>query len=145
MYQQQERWQEGVSAAQMAVSLMPDQPDYRIMLVSLYRKLGLVAEAEAQLKIAAQTVQTNYQVWAYSDLGGLYMDLGRLAEAVQAYQAAVVADPQRADMRVELGKAYTKAGQSDLAWQEYSAALELEPGNMTIRNLYDEAKRLLGK
>lgn len=145
LYRQQGRWQEGVSAGQEAVTLMPDQPYYRIVLASLYSKLGASVDAEAQLKIAARTADTNYRIWAYADLGRLYLDLKRLNDAVAAYQAAVASDPQRADMRVALGMAYLEAGQSDLAWQEYSAALQLEPGNTTIRNLYEEAKRLLGK
>lgn len=67
---------------------------------------------------------------------GLF-DAARYAEARTAYEAAVAADPARADAYCNLGLTLRRLGDADGAIAAYQSALALEPGDVTtLGNLY---------
>ena len=63
--------------------------------------------------------------------------IGLWREAVYRWQKAIELDPSNASARNNLGVAYEQAGQFDLADEQYKRALELNSGNMYIRQNYE--------
>jgi cytochrome c-type biogenesis protein CcmH/NrfG len=60
-------------------------------------------------------------------LGNVYYDSGRFAEAVDAYGRALDLDPHNADVRTDRGTCYWNIGQADAALAEFAKALETSP------------------
>ena len=58
---------------------------------------------------------------------------GNLEEAVRAYLAILSAHPERADVRSNLGAAYSRLGRYEDAIGQYKQALARDPRNQTIR------------
>jgi tetratricopeptide (TPR) repeat protein len=58
---------------------------------------------------------------------------GKLEEAVRAYQAILAAHPNRADVRSNLGAAYSRLGRYEDAIAQYRQALALDGNNQAIR------------
>jgi cytochrome c-type biogenesis protein CcmH/NrfG len=57
---------------------------------------------------------------AHLQLGNLYSDQSRYAEAVPEYEKARELDPDLADVRYRLGQAYVRTGQKDRAQEEFA-------------------------
>ncbi|HEY2972233.1 MAG TPA: tetratricopeptide repeat protein [Pyrinomonadaceae bacterium] len=60
-------------------------------------------------------------------------EAGDLEGAIRGYQAILVSHPERADVRSNLGAAYSRLGRYEDAIQQYKQALALESRNQTIR------------
>ena len=58
---------------------------------------------------------------------------GDLQGAIRAYQAILAAHPKRADVRSNLGAAYSGLGQYEAAIQQYKQALAIDPVNHPVR------------
>lgn len=58
---------------------------------------------------------------------------GDLQGAIRAYQAILAAHPTRADVRSNLGAAYSGLGQYEAAIQQYKQALAIDPVNQPVR------------
>ena len=58
---------------------------------------------------------------------------GDLEGAIKAYKAILVDNPKRADVRSNLGAAYSRLGQYEEAIDQYKQALTLDANNQTIR------------
>lgn len=58
---------------------------------------------------------------------------GDLQGAIRAYQAILAAHPKRADVRSNLGAAYSSLGQYEAAIQQYKQALAIDPVNHPVR------------
>lgn len=58
---------------------------------------------------------------------------GKLEEAIRAYQAILTAHPNRADVRSNLGAAYSRLGRYEDAIEQYKKALALDLNNQAIR------------
>jgi tetratricopeptide (TPR) repeat protein len=58
---------------------------------------------------------------------------GKLEEAIRAYQAILVSHPNRADVRSNLGAAYSRLGRYEDAIEQYKQALALDKDNQAIR------------
>lgn len=56
-----------------------------------------------------------------------------LDQQMQLYERSIVADPNNAQYRVELGKLYWQAGRLEEARKEFAKALELAPQNAELR------------
>lgn len=69
-------------------------------------------------------------------LGNLYYDSGRFAEAVDAYGRALELDPKNADVRTDRGTSYWNIGQPDAALAEFTKSLEVAPTHaQTLYNM----------
>jgi tetratricopeptide (TPR) repeat protein len=64
---------------------------------------------------------------ALTQLGNVYYDGGRFAEAAEAYGRALDIDPKNADVRTDRGTCYWNMGQPDAALAEFAKALETAP------------------
>jgi tetratricopeptide (TPR) repeat protein len=58
---------------------------------------------------------------------------GDIEGAIRGYQAILVSHPNRADVRSNLGAAYSRLGRYEEAIQQYQKALSLDSGNQPIR------------
>jgi tetratricopeptide (TPR) repeat protein len=58
---------------------------------------------------------------------------GKLEEAIRAYQAILASHPNRADVRSNLGAAYSRLGRYEDAIGEYKKALAIDGSNQAIR------------
>jgi tetratricopeptide (TPR) repeat protein len=58
---------------------------------------------------------------------------GKLEEAIRAYQAILASNPGRADVRSNLGAAYSRLGRYEEAIEQYKQALTLDARNQAIR------------
>ena len=57
---------------------------------------------------------------AHLQLGNLYSDQTKFAEAIPEYETARKLDPDLADVRYRLGQAYVRTGKKDLAQEEFT-------------------------
>src|ERR1019366_9341904 len=92
--------------------------------------------AETFLKKAV-TLDENAQ--AYSLLGTIAYERGRLTEATEAFQKAVRLDPDDEDALYQLGLCYLDRGWTQKAAERFQSALELNPNRIE----YQEASKLL--
>ena len=91
----------------------------------LQAKLGNVEAAVGDYRRALRLVPDNDNV--LRDLGGVYLEAGRFAEAIDILRACVIINPHHPDAWLELSRAYEKAGQPALAAQAYRRELDLRP------------------
>ena len=84
-----------------------------------------VAGAEAALQTAV-CLEPDYAA-AWSDLGNIYSEQGRLTDAATAYQRALAEDPALAPAYNNLGIIYKNQGRLDEAIAAYGRAIQLRP------------------
>jgi Flp pilus assembly protein TadD len=63
---------------------------------------------------------------AYGNLGIAYGQLGRFAEAIQAFKQAIKISPDNAALHFTLGSVYLEAGDKDSAAKEYEILKTLD-------------------
>ncbi len=119
-----------------AVSVKPDAFLPYFAVGALLALSGQLPKAEAYLK-QALGVEENAQ--AYSLLGAIAYERGRLAEAIDALQKAVRLDPEDEEALYQLGLCYLDRGWTQKAAEKFRAALELNPNRIE----YQEATKLL--
>jgi tetratricopeptide (TPR) repeat protein len=119
-----------------AVAVRPDAFLPHFTLGALYALQGQLARAETFLKKAV-TFDENAQ--AFSLLGTIAYERGRLTEAIEAFQKAVRLDPDDEDALYQLGLCYLDRGWTQKAAERFQSALELNPNRIE----YQEASKLL--
>jgi tetratricopeptide (TPR) repeat protein len=62
-----------------------------------------------------------------AQLGNLYFDAERYAEAAQWYEKAMAVDPSNADVSTDLGVSYYYQNQPDKALAQFKRSLEIDP------------------
>ena len=83
-------------------------------------------ESQAQaLATVARSDDTN--VAARVQLGNLYFDAERFAEAATWYQEAFTLDPRNPDVSTDLGVSYYYSNQPDKALEQFDRSLEVAP------------------
>ena len=119
-----------------AVAVKPDAFLPYFALGALYALRGQLARAETFLKKAVE-IDENPQ--AFSLIGTIAYERGRLAEATEAFQKAVRLDPDDEDALYQLGLCYLDRGWTQKATERFQSALELNPNRIE----YQEACKLL--
>jgi cytochrome c-type biogenesis protein CcmH/NrfG len=96
---------------------------------------GLMDEQQAQaLRNILSRDPTNAQ--ANTQLGHLYYDSGRFAEAVGPYQQALAADSRNVNLSTDLGTALWYSGKPDEAIAQFAKSLAIDPTHpQTLFNL----------
>ncbi len=120
-----------------AIAIRPDAFLPYFALGALYASAGNLAKAEVHLKKAVQ-VEENAQ--AFSLLGTIAYERGRVGDAVEALQKAVRLDPDDEDALYLLGLCYLDRGWTQKAAERFRSALELNPNRIE----YQVAAKLVG-
>src|SRR5215216_2683363 len=97
-------------------------------LISLCAFAALVS---ATRQVFAQTDSTNPDA-AFARAMHLH-ESGDIEGAIRGYQAILASHPARADVRSNLGAAYSRLGRYEEAIEQYKRALMLDHRNQTIR------------
>lgn len=130
------RTERALELLKSAVTARPDAFLPYFAVGALLALQGQLTKAEAYLKQALD-VEENAQ--AYSLLGVIAYQRGRLNEAIESLQKAVRLDPEDEDALYQLGLCYLDRGWTQKASERFRAALELNPNRIE----YQEASRLL--
>jgi serine/threonine-protein kinase len=118
------RYDEAEGALQRAINLRPGFADGAIELGFLYYETNRYDAAANQFRLAAELAPLN--VRAHNNLGGLMYFLERRAEAREAFEASLAAEPN-ADAYSQLGTmAFDEADYARSA-DMFERAVELEP------------------
>lgn len=126
---------EAIPCLQRSVSLRPQSAAFWNRLGNAQRKAARHADARAAYERAIALRQDVPDT--YSNLGLLLADMGDIAAAEEHLRRAVALAPDRAESRASLGLfLLTSAGRLAEACQCYEAALQREPGALTIRSNY---------
>lgn len=104
--------------------------DYRYVLAVLYQRWGKPADAQSLYQEAVTNDLGLYM--AHVRLAQIYRDHQMWDQAIKEGQAAALANPDDADLLVELAKIQSAAGQSAAAESTFSNALERNPRDARI-------------
>ena len=70
---------------------------------------------------------------AWTDLGNLYFDAGRVKDAIAAYTQSLSLDPNRPDVLTDLGVMYRRNGQPKKALEMFDKAIAIDPKHEVSR------------
>lgn len=111
-----------------AATVPEDDAQLHFDLGEVYLRKGEYQRA-AQHSLTALDLTSGQYNYARHNLAVAYFHLGRHRDAVQEGQRAVEENPQRADTRVLLGRAYGAMDQPGQAAAQFERALQLMPGS----------------
>src|ERR1044072_9765848 len=103
----------------------------RQMVKALVSLCAFAVLASANQQVFAQTDSTNPDA-AFARAMQLH-ESGDIEGAIRGYQAILASHPARADVRSNLGAAYSRLGRYEEAIEQYKRALVLDHRNQTIR------------
>ncbi len=141
----EKRYGEAVERLQAALAAAPQADRLHHPLGLAYRGLGDMDKAREHLQLRGKVgvkpadpliddlpaLKTGERVFLLR--GQMAFRAGRFPEAVEAFRAALAAEPGSVRARVNLGSALAQAGDRDAAVTSYREALELDPDNRTAR------------
>jgi tetratricopeptide (TPR) repeat protein len=110
------RTDEEILAYRRAVAIKPDHAAALEKLGMAYFKQKRFAEAVTAFE-ALKTYRPDGKTYNY--LGESYLEIGKTDEAVEAFNSAVGYNPDLEKARYNLGRAYIKAGNRDMAQVQY--------------------------
>ncbi len=120
------RYDDAISSYQEILQHYPYETEARYLIAHLLNATGRLDERLEMLKILARLEPDNHIVWSMS--GSTHLALGNLHQAMLDLQRYVELEPESANGHHVLGDAYRAQGELDLAAEEYSTALEIDPG-----------------
>ncbi len=110
------RTDEEILAYKRAVALKPD-------FVNAFEKMGLAyfkQKRYAEAATAFESLRTyKSDAKSYNYLGESYLELGKAEESIEVFNNAVSLNPDFDKARYNLGKAYLKLGNRDMAQVQY--------------------------
>jgi len=127
-------YRKGATAYQRALELNP----YHLLTDAPEKVKALWTEEEIARINPKNTLAESYHGGLHNNLGVAYSHLGRFAEALSEYEAAVSFAPLFVQARINLAKAYVRQGRPDDARSQLDEALRLDPSNNTARELLEE-------
>ena len=126
-----DRKDEGVQEIREAITLEPNNSEYRRFLGAAYIGLGRYAEAIEQLETALRQEPQNAETRLLTGIS--YMAQGGTENAITLLGAAAEAGTAYgASTRYYLGVAYALSGRYGDAVREFKESLRLQPGNPTV-------------
>jgi tetratricopeptide (TPR) repeat protein len=126
-----------IDAFDQAARLDPNNPGIRRELAGAYAANGRGDDAFAEL-LAALLIDSR-DGRAHAGIGQLYLDAGRDAEAVTAFNRALELMPERYETRYALATAYTRLGRTA------EAAREFDQFERVRREKLDERRRNIAR
>lgn len=118
-------------AFEAAVEKAPTLPEVRVNLALAYLRLGRAADAVTQLEQATSLGSKEARV--QFQLGGAYVEMQALDQAVAAFEAGLATQPDMTDAlayeaAVTLGAVYFAKGQIEKAAAQFEKTLAVRPG-----------------
>ena len=127
--------EEAIADYRQAASLQPNDPEPHLAAGALLEKQGKFADAESEYK---QALALGPSSDALTGLANIYMRGRRLPEAEAELKKLVVAHPDEADARIQLGRVLAADGKYDEAIAELQAGEKLAPADISLpRDLAD--------
>jgi tetratricopeptide (TPR) repeat protein len=131
-------YRKGAMAYQRALDLNP----YHLLTDAPEKVKALWTEEEIARINPKNTLAESYHGGLHNNLGVAYSHLGRFAEALSEYEAAVSFAPLFVQARINLAKAYVRQGRPDDARSQLGEALRLDPSNNPASELLDELSQV---
>jgi len=86
---------------------------------------------ESYERLWTDTVAQDPNCWlGHNNLGAVYLQKGRVDEALANFQKALEIHPRYADAHYNMGEAFALKGDMDQAIVEYEKALEIDPNDV---------------
>lgn len=142
----QRRAKEAANILEQAAELLPDNADVAINLGGAYILQHRYDQAVSILERAGELAPENVMVW--TNLAAAY--LGRLEtsgpkqqeRAIQAYERALLLDPQTPHVHYNLGLIYKDRQDWERAQSHFQAAVEADPTDKDARDWLDRLASL---
>jgi len=132
---------EAIKILQQAVRLDPSIPELRLQLGLAFQAIGDEADAESELRIAAERMPDSAPVHNY--LGIALFQLGDLKAALEEFRRAVKLAPNDANAHFNLGEALARTGQTGAAVDELRVATGLAPSDAGLARLMQNVRTAL--
>jgi superkiller protein 3 len=120
---------DALTACQRALELKPGDGETLYYQGIAYGKLGQKQKALELYRQSAAAFERdpNDQTDYYYLRGNVYRQIGRDADAVEAYRAAILQRPNFAQARLNLGLTYAAQGNRRAAMEEYNQLRQIDP------------------
>ncbi len=129
-HSKREQYPEAVDYFQRAMRRKPNYTDPHVNLGVTYQEMKLPEKAELQLRAAVALSPLN--VYARNQLGKLYFETGRLAEAEEQFLRSVESKPNVVGYSA-LGDVYLDWKDSERAFRAFQRAASLDPFDSHVR------------
>jgi tetratricopeptide (TPR) repeat protein len=138
---------EALAAFQKALELDPMSVRAMNNLGQTYEALARFQDAEKAYlaAIAAEQQETKKSEWPSYNLGLLYLNKGRVDEAIPSFRQALERNPRFASAKMKLAAALAKKGLSPEALDLLNQVVELEPENAEAHYRLGQLLNRLGK
>lgn len=122
---------QALAAFQKSLELNPSSVRTINNLGQTHEALGHPAEAEKAYRsaIALESQRLKRSEWPYYNLGLLYMNNGKVDEAIPFFRQALACNPGFVDGKIKLGVALSKKGPSPEALALFEQAAKMDPNN----------------
>ena len=143
-----------------AVDLNPGYVEAHLNLAVTLSEIGRYEEAQAEFHKAAELEygagpdQAKREIpksfrskigHKHAEVGDLYREISRYAEAIREYEYALQVNPSFLDIRLKMGKAYLEMQLKEEAITEFRKILEVNPGFVEARAALGFALYCLGE
>lgn len=135
-------WVGAVEPARKATASTPDSAEAHRWLGGALLRAKNLPEAETELKQALQLDPTF--VGANFDMGMLYVEKGRLMQAIPFFEKELELIPDSVSVLQNLGKLYTDTEQHDKAIATYEKLIALEPNSVEFYGQLADAYKQSG-
>jgi tetratricopeptide (TPR) repeat protein len=128
IYFQQGRMEEAERAFRQVLEWQPGYPLAGHYLAMVLARTHRIAEAlEICERAATPHGETELPAMAWNEMAFHLYEQGQFAEAIRAYEKALVFTPERAVIWLDAGVAHQQLGEIDQARRHYEQAVELDP------------------
>jgi superkiller protein 3 len=141
VYASQKQYDAASAAFQQAIENAPHYSDAHYSLANAYARQGRNEDAAKEMAIfrklrGNEPLMVKAEQWAkrhpndpeaFNNLGATYTILGRFDQAIEAYQKALLLNPQLSTTYYNLGMAYSKIDRFEQAVESYQSAIRLNP------------------
>jgi tetratricopeptide (TPR) repeat protein len=144
-YARKKEYDKAEAAFRRALDMDPDYAEAYVGLANIYNEQRRFDEASGAIARAAElaggTETAEGIAAARHNQGAILWNIGRVAEARKQFEAAIQADPNRAESHYWLGMTLVNEGRLEQAAVEFEAALALAPEGPTA----SKARELLAQ